>query len=87
MHVYYKHFIISPILVQYLYLISGLFFKIQIMMHLRNLFDKIIYITKICSSPAQTSKLVCDVIAVQRHTIYSFKLNREIAIMLERKLM
>ena len=47
------------------------------MIHLWNLFDKIVYITKICSSPAQTSKLVWDVIAVEKHTIYFFKLNRE----------
>ena len=47
------------------------------MIHLWNLFDKIVYITKICSSPAQTLKLVWDIIAVEKYTIYSFKLNQE----------
>ena len=49
----------------------------QIIIHIRNLFDKIVYITKIRSRPAQTSKLSCDVIAVEKHTIFSFKLNQE----------
>ena len=46
------------------------------MIHLWNLFDKIVYITKIWRS-AQTSKLVWDVIAVEKHTIFSFKLKQE----------
>ena len=47
------------------------------MIHLWNLFDKIVYITKICSSPTQTSKLLWNIIVVEKHTIYSFKLERE----------
>ena len=38
--------------------------------------DKIVYITKIWSRPAQIWKLSWDVIAVEKHTIFSFKLNQ-----------